>query len=59
MYLRPITFIITKKLNHKTDKLDAPKPKELWSLLIGDANSRMNWMWTDEELISIIKNKNK
>ena len=38
-----------------TDKYDVMKGKMLWSLLIGDAQSKMNWYHTHEEVMEKVK----
>jgi hypothetical protein len=35
------------------------KGKELWGILIGDAQLKMNWIWTSDEVFSRIKDKPK
>ena len=35
----------------------AIKGNMLWHLLIGDAQSKMNWTYTSEEILDIIKKK--
>ena len=42
-----------------TDETYNPKGKELWKLLIGIAQGKMNWVWTYEEVFGRIKEKYK
>ena len=40
-----------------TGEIYNPKGKELWGILIGDAQIKMNWVWTSEEVFGRIKEK--
>ena len=42
-----------------TGEEDLPKVKELWCILIGDSQIKMNWVWTSDEVFSRIKDKPK
>jgi hypothetical protein len=64
MYIKP--FVVREtKLNDETGFVEDtgeiynPRGKELWKLLIGIAQGKMNWVWTSDEVFSRIREKYK
>ena len=64
MYIKP--FVVREtELNDETGFVEDtgeiynPKGKELWSILIGESQGKMNWVWTSEEVFGRIREKYK
>lgn len=62
MYLKPLIVMETYK-NDKTNviedtgKVYNPRGKELWGILKGLAQSKMNWYYTSDEVFDYFKRK--
>lgn len=61
MYIKPF-IVIETVLNENgfvqdTDNTYSPKGKNLWSLLIGKAQIKMKWFYTNEEVFDRIYKK--
>ena len=64
MYIKPLVVRETE-LNEEsgfvedTGEIYNPRGKELWSILIGESQGKMNWVWTSEEVFGRIREKYK
>jgi len=54
---RFIRVIILKSFD--PDKEENLNNKTIWGILVGDAQIKMNWVWTSDEVFSRIKGKQK
>ncbi len=54
---RFIRVIIWKSFD--PDKKENLNNKTIWGILVGDAQIKMNWVWTSDEVFSSIKGKQK
>ena len=58
MYIKPLK-IREFDLDGDDITIYVPKNKELWSILIGESQSKMKWFWTHDEVLLKIKSINK
>lgn len=63
-YIKPFKIIETvinekKGIIEDSGNIYIPKGKNLWSLLVGQAQHEMKWYWTSEEVFKKLKNKKR